>query len=310
MERILVTGGAGFIGSHLVDKLVELGYETYSFDNHFPGWGNHHINSKAHQILGDLRNIEQVDFALTNMDYCIHLGAVSHVKTCLENPKLAYDVNVGGTINVLEACRKNNIKRIVVASSDHIYGKNPSMIPVAENDEYKAANDSDIYGMTKLFQLRVSQLYYKQYGLPVVITASSNVYSERQNKPNMIPNFIDAAIHNEDIIIHGDGEQTRDVYHINDLVNGYIKCLQTSRIDGELFNFGSGQEVSINKIANKIIELIPESMSKIVYIKETKLNAMNRMSLVIHKAKTFLNWKPKISLEDGLKDTIENWRLK
>lgn len=308
MKRILITGSAGFIGSHLVDELIKQNYEVYGFDNHFPGWGNHYANPLCHYINGDLRNLEQVDFALTNMDFCIHLGAISHVKTCRENPKLAYDVNVGGTVNVLEACRKNNIKRIVCASSDHIYGRNPKT-PIIETNPYNAANESDIYGLTKLFQLRLSQLYYKQYNLPIAITASANVFSERQNLPNVIPSFILNALENKDLIIHGDGKQSREFYHISNLCDAYIKCIETPNIDGELFNISGENELTIQKLAEKILELIPESDSKIKYIPNNEgHNIMEKMSLNINKAKQTLGYKVITSFEDGLKDTIKNFR--
>lgn len=304
-KKILVTGSAGFIGSHLVDELVKQNYEIFCMDNHFPGWGNHYLNLKAHQINGDIRNFDSVDFATKNIDVVIHLAALSHVKTCLENPKLAYDINVGGTVNVLESCRKNNVKRVIIASSDHIFGRNPE-IPVKETSRYEAANESDVYGMTKLFQLRLSQLYYKQYGLPVVITASGNVYGKNQSRPNLIPNFIYALKNNENLIIHGDGNQTRDFYNIIDLCKAYQLCIETPNIDGELFTFGSGIETSINYIAEILLELYPENKSKIVHIEETKLNAMNRMCIDYSKAKKILNWEPKIKLKEGLKMMVNN----
>jgi len=308
VNKILITGGKGFIGSHLIDKLIELEYETYSLDNSFPQFGNKYLNPKCHQIVGDVRNFDQVDFALTNMDYCIHLAAISHVKTCRENPKLAFDVNVGGTTNVLEACRKHNIKRIVCASSDHIYGKNPN-IPVKETNRFEAANESDVYGLTKLFQLRLCQLYYKQYGLPVVITASGNVFSERQCKPNVIPSFILNAFENKDLIIHGNGNQSRDFYHVLNLCNAYVKCLETPNIDGELFNISGKYKLTINQLAKKILELIPESKSKIVYIPNSEgHNIMEEMSLDIKKAEHLLGYKIIIPFDEGLKLTIESFR--
>jgi len=305
--RILVTGGAGFIGSHLIDRLVEIS-EVYSMDNSLPGFGNKRINPLAHQITGDIRRYEDIEFAINNIDMVVHLAAISHVSTCINNPMLAFSVNVQGTVNLLEACRKQgNIKRVIIAASDHIYGKNPSIIPVAENDGYKALYESDIYGMTKSMQAIIGKQYYDLYHLGVVMTASGNVYSERQSFPNVIPSFIYNALNNKDLIIHGDGEQTRDMYHISDLIEGYIKCIETPHIEGELFNFGSGVETNVNKIAQLIIKLT-NSSSKIVHINDTKLNAMNHMCLVIHKAKVLLDWKPKVSLEDGLKQTIEGYK--
>jgi len=308
MKRILVTGGAGFIGSHLIDELVK-NYEVYSFDNHLPGFGNKHINPLAHQISGDVRRYEDVEFAIKNIDYVIHLAAISHVSSCLNDPKLAFDVNIGGTVNILDACRKlGTVKRIIVAGSDHIYGKNP-ILPASELNELDGLYESDVYGQTKSMVVNISKMYYDLYDLPVVITASGNVYSSRQSKPNMIPNWIDAAIKNEPLHIHGSGNQTRDVYHIDDLVAGYIKCMETPEIDGELFNFGSGNEYTINEIANEILWLT-ESKSKIIHTRDTTYNAMNRMCLNVDKAKKMLNWETTMNLRNGLKKTILNWRLK
>jgi len=309
VEKILVTGGAGFIGSHLIDRLVE-NYEVYSMDNSLPGFGNKRINPLAHQITGDIRRYEDIEFAVNNIDMVVHLAAISHVSTCINNPILAFDVNVQGTVNLLEACRKQgNIKRVIVAASDHIYGKKPAILPVAENDDYKALYESDVYGKTKAMQAVIAKMYNDFYHVPTVVTASGNVYSSRQSKPNMIPNFIDAALNNTPITIHGSGEQTRDLYYISDLINGYIKCLETPRIEGELFNLGSGRDVSVNDIAAKIIELT-DSNSEIIHIKDTTFNAMDRMSLEIYKARLLLNWRPKVSLEEGLMMTINEWRKK
>ncbi len=309
MVNILVTGGAGFIGSHLVDELVK-DYEVYSMDNSLPGFGNKRINPLAHQITGDIRRYEDIEFAINNIDFVIHLAAVSHVSTCINNPMLAFDINVQGTVNLLEACKKQgNIKRVIVAASDHIYGRKPAILPVAENDGYKALYESDVYGKTKAMQVVIAKMYNDFYHVPTIVTASGNVYSSRQSKPNMIPNFIDAAFNNNPITIHGSGEQTRDIYYISDLIDGYIKCLETPRIEGDLFNFGSGQELSVNDIAAKIIELT-NSKSEIIHVKNTIFNAMDRMSLEIRKARELLNWRPKISLEEGLMITIKEWRQK
>lgn len=311
VNRVLVTGSDGFIGSHLVDELIKQNYEVYGFDNHFPGWGNHYTNPKIYHINGDVRRYKDVEFAIKNIDYIIHLAAISHVSTCLNDPKMAFDVNVGGTVNILDACRKlGTVKRIIVAGSDHIYGKNPHL-PASENNRLNALTEWDVYGKTKAMQVVLSKMYYDLYGLPVVTTASGNVYSSRQSKPNMIPNFIDAALKNEPLYIHGDGKQTRDVYHVDDLVDGYIKCVEfPANIDGELFNFGSGYETSVNTVTNKILELIPESKSEIIHTKDITLNAMNRMYLYTNKAETWLNWRPKIYLEDGLKRTILEYKKK
>lgn len=308
-KKVLVTGGKGFIGSHLIDKLIELGYETYSLDNSQPGFGNHYLNPKVHQIYGDLRNFEQVNFALTNMDFCVHLGAISHVKLCRENPKLAYDINVGGTINVLELCRRHNIKRLIYAGTDHVYGsKNYKYQPIDELHPHNAIFEDDIYGKSKAFSVEMVQTYHRLYGLPTIIILSGNVFSERQNLPNVIPSFIQNALNNKDIIIHGNGNQTREFSHISNLVDFYIKCLEIPNIDGEIFNASGENEITINDLAEKILELIPESKSNITYIPDNQgHNIMEKMSLDIRKAKHLLGYKIITSFEDGLKETIDKY---
>lgn len=301
-----MTGGSGFIGSHLVDELIRKGYETYILDNHLPGFGNK--KTEANIINGDVRRYEDVDFAMKNIDIVIHLAAVSHVSTCRENPKLCYDINVGGTVNILEACRKNEVERLVVAASDHIYGKNPEYLPLNENHPLNALYETDPYGQSKAMQTVLSQMYHKLYALPVVITASGNVFSERQSIPNVIPNFITAALNDVDLVIHGDGTQTRDFYHVCNLVNAYILCMEDSYINGHLFNIGGENELSVNNIANKILEFIPESKSKIKHIDDIRYNAMNRMILNISKARNILGYEVKVDFEEGLRRTIEAYK--
>jgi len=307
MNKILVTGGSGFIGSHLIDKLVDLEYEVYNFDNHFPGFGNKRINPKAIELHNDVRSFEAIDFATKSVDVVIHLASLSHVSTCLKDPKLCMDINVCGTFNILEACRKNDVERVIVAATDHIYGKNPDYYPIDEKHPWKAIYEADPYGQSKAIQAGISNTYYRTYGLPVIVTASGNVFSERQSSPNVIPNFIKAALSNEDLIIHGTGKQTRDIYHIDDLINGYISCINTKGIEGELFNFGSGIETSVNDLAQKILDFIPESHSIIKHILDTKYNAMDRMSLDSSKARKRIGFKISNDIDSGLKDVISKW---
>lgn len=310
MKKILVTGSNGFIGSHLVDELCKQDYEVYSMDNSLPQFGNKYINPKAHRICGDVRNFESVNFATKNIDIVVHLAAISHISTCLEDPKIAFETNIIGTTNVLEACRKNNVKKVVVASSDHIYGKSPRLPANEDTNDFDALYDTgDVYGKTKAIQAITARMYYDLYRLPVIITASGNVFSSRQSIPNVVPSFIINALTNKDLVIHGNGDQTRDIYYISNLIDGYIRCIESNdKCNGELFNFGSGKETSINQIAWRILELVPETQSKITYINDTKLNAMNRMYLDTNKAKRMLDWRIKISLDEGLRMTVDEMR--
>ena len=203
VKKILVTGGNGFIGSHLVDELVK-NYAIYVLDNNFPSFGKNH-NSHVNIINGDIRNFSHVDFATSNIDTVIHLAALSHVTSCYENPLMAMNVNVLGTANVLEACRKNDVSRIIVAGTDHIYGHEISKKKkVSETYNHDGLLNGDTYATTKTMTVALTNLYNREYGLPTIITISGNVFSERQSKPNVIPSFIENALQNKDIIIHGD----------------------------------------------------------------------------------------------------------
>lgn len=301
VKRLLITGGSGFIGSNLIEYLKDE-YEIYSYDAHFPGFGNH--IPKSLQIPGDVRDLNQLEFATKNIDCIIHLAALSHVKTCWENPKLCININGGGTLNVLEACRKNDVKKIIIAASDHIYGKNPIQLPINEMHPMNALYESDPYGKSKALQYLFAKMYYDLYGMNIVITASGNVYGGNQSRPNVIPNFKYNLEHNEDLVIHGNGKQTRDFYHVSELCEGYRLCIENEHLRGELINFGSGIETSVNKIAETMMKLYPQSKSKIIHVEDTKLNAMNRMVLDAQKAKKILGWESKISLEDGLKMVV------
>jgi len=302
--KILITGGNGFIGSYLVDELIRRNYETYILDNHFPGFGNKQRNEKAIIINGDIRNYEHVDFATKNMDVVIHLAALSHVTTCRDNPRMAVEVNVCGTTNILDACLKNKVKRVIVAGTDHVYGNDLESISLKETEPHQGLID-DMYASTKTMSVAITRLYNKLYGLGAIITISGNVFGERQSKPNAIPNFIDAALNNKDITIFGDGKQTRDFYHIDNLVEGYIKCIETPNIEGEIFNFGAEKETSIVDLATTIKQLC-NSKSKIIF-KDADISTlgMRRMLLCTDKAKQKLGYKLIVSFEDGLKKTID-----
>jgi len=301
MKKILITGGNGFIGNHLVNDLIR-DYEVYVLDNHLPGFGNHDKNLKAKYINGDIRKIQDLIFATCGIDIVVHLAAISHVTKCKEHPSLAFDVNVTGTKNILEACRENNVKRIVIAGTDHIYGHS-AKCPVSETSPRLGIHENDVYAVTKTMAVELALMYYKLYDLPVVINVSGNVFGEGQSKPNAIPNFIDAALKNEDITIHGDGSQTRDFYHVSNLVNAYRLCMETEDIEGEIFNFGSGTPRSINRIAQLVIDEC-RSMSKIIHTDDDI--GMKEMYLDTTKSKMILGFKGKNSFKDELGKLIKS----
>lgn len=308
MKRILITGGAGFIGNNLAKNLKN-DYEVYILDNHFPGFGTRTV-SHVNIINGDVRIPEQVDFATTNINTVIHLAAISHVTACKNNPKLAFDVNVRGTINVLDACVKNGVDRVIVAGTDHVYGSNLDMneLPVLEHHSYAGIKE-DVYAVTKTMSVELTSLYHRLYDLDTITTFSGNVFGYGQSKPNAIPNFIDAALKNEEIIIHGNGLQTRDFYHVDNLVSGYRKCIEAPKVySGHSFNFGGEKEISIKHLAEKIVEMC-ESKSRIIHDLSTAAG-MKRMSLDISKAKNCLGYNVIVPFEEGLQKTIDLYRLK
>lgn len=288
--KIVVTGGAGFIGTDIC-RLLGKDHEITVFDAQKPK-----LNLKFKQ--GDITNIKDVTEALVGCDIVIHLAATLGVVNTEENPIKTLDTNTGGTRNILEACRINDVKKIILSSSSEVYGE-PLKIPIEEKDRPIPITT---YGVSKLAAEYYTRSYAKVYGIKYTIFRLFNVYGAEQANLWVVPEFVSKAIRNEDITIHGDGSQIRAFCYVSDVSNAFSYALEKG--DNELYNIGNGTEpISIKELAQRVISVANSKSSiKFTPFEESKRNRIEIITRApsTEKAHNDLNYKPKISLTDGL----------
>ncbi|MES3032179.1 MAG: NAD-dependent epimerase/dehydratase family protein [Patescibacteria group bacterium] len=293
MEKIIVTGGAGFIGSHIVDQLISDGYEVHVVDNLSAG-KKENVNPKAIFHNVDIRDYDKLLPIFEGVKYVFHEAAFPQVQYSIENPVETNEINVGGTLNVLEVSRANKVRRIIFASSSAVYG-NQEILPITENMQ---TNPLSPYGAQKYIGEVYMKLYAEIYGLETVCLRYFNVYGPRQSAggayASVIPKFIEFRQKNEPLSITGDGEQTRDFVNIKDVVEANILAMKGDKVGrGEVLNIGGSCQYSINYIA----KLVGGNVSYI----SPRIEPRNTEASV-DKAKKFLNWGPHVILEEGIKE--------
>ena len=288
--KIIVTGGSGFIGTDIC-RLLKKDHEIIVFDTQKPK-----LETKFRQ--GDIKNFKDVTDALRDCDLVIHLAATLGVVHTEENPIKTLDTNTGGTRNVLEACRINNVKKIILSSSSEVYGE-PSKIPIEESE---TPIPITIYGVSKLAAEYYTKSYAKVYGIQYTIFRLFNVYGAEQANNWVIPEFVSKAVKNEDIVIHGDGSQMRAFCYVTDVSNAFSSVLEKG--NGEIYNIGNGSEpISIKELAQRVIS-VTNSKSSIKFT-PFENSKRNRIEILFRapsteKALKQLGYEPKISLNEGL----------
>ena len=312
VDRVLVTGGAGFIGSHLVDRLMGEGFEVVVLDDFSSGKGenlNQHFG-KANFCLveGDVRNKADVRKALKGVDVVFHLAAIVSVDFSVKNPLLVNEVNVDGTLNVLRESLKAGVKRFVYASSCAVYGE-PVHLPI--NEEHPAKPLSP-YGVSKLAAEHYCRVFHEVYGLETVCLRFFNVYGSRQvigPYSGVVMNFIDRLKCGKQPIIYGDGEQTRDFVFVKDVADACAGAMRCEDCVGEVINVGSGMETSINELANVLVGLFGLRDVTPVYA-EPKAGDIRRSCADLSKAERLLGYKPSKSLVEGLATLLKELGVK
>ncbi len=302
----LVTGSAGFIGSTLCEKLLNYGCNVTGLDNfndYYQG-KNDNIskvtkNENFTQINGDILNFENLSNAMANIDLVFHLAAQPGVRFSLENPTITNKINTEGTLNVLEAAKKNNVKKFINASSSSIYG-NPNYTPV---DEEHPLQPISIYGVSKLAAEKYCFIYSKLYDFEVVSLRYHTVYGPRGRPDMAIFKWVDSLFNKKPIILFGDGNQTRDMTYVDDIVNGTILASITENISGESFNLASGRRVSMNFVIEQLSALT--KMNPEINYEKLRIDDAKDTHGNIDKAKKILGYEPKTSIENGLKLTID-----
>ena len=301
--KIVVTGGAGFIGSHIVEYWITQGAEVHIIDNLRSGYlSNVEIFPEAIFHNGSITNRDLVFQVLKNAEYVHHLAALVSVPESVEKPHECIDINVNGLLNVLDAAKEFGLKKIVFSSSAAVYGDNPeSPKTISMKPQPKSP-----YGITKLDGEYYLQMYHEMYDIGTVSLRYFNVFGPRQDPKSQyaaaIPIFISRAIKNEPLIIYGDGEQTRDFIFVKDVVKANMLAVTNPNISG-VFNLALGKPTSVNQIAKEIIRLTG-SKSEIIYEKERAGDIKHSLAS-IKDTMELLKFKPVFTLEEGLKETID-----
>jgi len=257
-NRILVTGGAGFIGSHLVDELVKEGFEVAIFDDLSTGRIDnirHHLEKrKIRFIEGDVRRRKDVEEALEDVEAVFHLAAITSVPYSVKHPKVTYEVNVNGTRNLLEACLRSSVERFIYLSTCAVYSE-PEYLPV---DEKHPTNSISPYAESKLKAEQACMEFQEAYGLKTTIFRPFNIYGSRQRNDwygGVIANFIERLRRGKPPLIYGDGKQTRDFIYIDDAIRSFLMALNHDDAVGRTFNIATGVPTSIDQLSQLLIEL-------------------------------------------------------
>ena len=301
MKKILVTGGAGFIGSNLVNELIKQGHKVVVVDDLSSG-RKENLNSKAKFYKADVRSKKIAGiFKKEKPDTIFHFAARPLVDECYKNPAEAISVNVMGTVNILEACRmQKKIESIVVASSDKAYGK-AKELPYKEDHPLRGDHP---YDASKSSADLIAKTYFSTYGLPIKITRFSNVFGPGDaNSSRIIPGIIEAVLKNKELQIRSDGKMVREYTFVKDIALGCIKLASHKENFGEAFNFGSENVFNVLDIIKKSEEAL--GMKVHYRILNTAKNEIPAQYLDWTKAKTILSWQPQTSLESGIKETFD-----
>ncbi len=312
-KRILITGADGFMGSHLTERLLLKGAKVsvYVRGNSISGTTRHtfknikHIEHQLDDVLtGNIACPDSIELIAKNQpEILFHLAADAYVPNSFDHPIEVMETNVFGTLNMLQSVKENpGIKRIVCTSSSEIYG----MTLGGSIDEEHPLYPSSPYAASKVAADRYAYAYWNTYHLPVTILRPFNTYGPRHTY-DVIPKFIDLALKNKPLTIHGSGKQSRDFTYVDDMVDAFLIMGSHKSAIGKAVNFGTGQAITINYIAKKIKEL-SNSSSEIIHTEERQ-SQVPKLLCNYAMAKKIFGWKPKVFIDEGLRRNIE-WEKK
>jgi dTDP-glucose 4,6-dehydratase len=308
--KILVTGSDGFIGSHLTEELVKKGYQVRAFVyyNSFNRWGwldmfSKDIMANVEIFQGDIRDPNSVEEASKDVDAIFHLAALVAIPFSYHSPDTYVDTNIKGTLNVLQAARKLGIKRVLVTSTSEVYGT-AQYVPI---DEKHCFQGQSPYSATKIGADRLAESFWRSFQLPVTIVRPFNTYGPRQSARAVIPAIIIQLLTGKNEIKLGALTPTRDFNYVKDTVSGFISIYESTQTVGEEINIASQQEISIGQLARELISQI--NPNAIIICDEERIrpeqSEVNRLLGCNEKIRRLTNWKPRYSLEEGLKKTID-----
>src|SRR3990167_7533176 len=301
LMKVLVTGGAGFIGSNLVKKLLMQRDEVFVLDNFLSGYKQNLTNLvDARLVEGDIRNSDLLDKLMTNVEIIYHLAASVGNKRSIDNPFLDADINVRGTLCLLEAARKHRVKKIIVSSSAGIFGELKTL-PIREEHPIEPRTP---YASSKLYAEKIALSYADLYGIEAVCLRYFNVYGPHQRLDpygNVIPIFVFKMLNNQPLTVFGDGEQTRDFVHVYDVVQANIKAAQKPGLIGA-FNIASGTQITLNQLIDELISI--SGIQPIIQYQTPRPGDVRHSLADITAAKNAFSYSPRVSLSKGLKEYV------
>lgn len=308
--KILVTGAGGFIPSHVVEKLVDKGYQVKAFVhyNSMNNWGwldtfDDKIMKNIEVFTGDVRDPNGVRVAMKDCDAVIHMAALIAIPYSYHSPDSYVDTNVKGTLNILQAARDLMTKRILITSTSEVYGT-AQYVPIDEKHPYQGQSP---YSATKIGADRLSESFYRSFDLPVTIVRPFNTFGPRQSARAIIPTIITQLIDGKDEIKLGSLTPTRDFNYVKDTANGFVSILESERTIGEEINIATQKEISMEQTARTIIDII-NPRAKIVCDAERirpNKSEVNRLLGANDKLRQLTNWEQKYTFEQGIAETIE-----
>ncbi|MCS6994283.1 MAG: SDR family oxidoreductase [Anaerolineales bacterium] len=310
MTNYLVTGGAGFIGSHIVGALLQQGGFVRVLDNFSTGkWENVTplVNSRQAEIIeGDIRDPETVARAMQDIEYVFHEAAFVSVPQSMEDPLPCFDINQRGTEIVLEAARKAGVRRVVLASSAAVYGDSDAL-PLAEESPLRPLSP---YAVSKRVDELYAELYTRSFGLEVVALRYFNVYGPRQRPDSMyaaaVPIFTRRLLDGKSVTIYGDGGQTRDLVYVGDVVRANLLASQHPAAPGQVFNVCTGQELRVIDLVETLMRLFPHAPAP--QFAPPRAGDIYRSVGNPHKAAEWLGFRAQTPLEEGLQAVVEHMR--
>ena len=308
--KVLVTGSDGFIGSHLTEELVKKGYQIKAFVyyNSFNNWGwldtlPKHIMENVEVFQGDIRDPNGVEDAIKGVEAVFHLAALIAIPFSYHSPDTYVDTNIKGTLNVLQAARKLETKRVLVTSTSEVYGT-AQYIPIDEKHPFQGQSP---YSATKIGADRLAESFYRSFQLPVTIVRPFNTYGPRQSARAVIPTIITQLLTGKTEIKLGALTPTRDFNYVKDTVNGFVSIYECDKTIGEEINIATQNEISIGELAKELIRQINPNAKIICDEKRLRpeKSEVNRLLGCNEKIMRLTDWKPQYSLEEGLRNTID-----
>jgi len=308
-KNVLVTGAGGFIGSHLTERLVGLGAKVRAFvrynsrnDRGLLECVSPEVTKEIEVIMGDLRDAYAVMDGVRKAEIIFHLGALIAIPYSYIHPLEVTESNVLGTLNVLMAAKQHNISKVIHTSTSEVYGT-AIRAPISESHPLQAQSP---YAATKIGADKIAESFYKSYGLPVATIRPFNTYGPRQSARAVIPTIITQALTRDKVFL-GSTYPTRDLTYIDDIVDAFVKMAEVSETVGEVVNVGSGVEISIDELADKIILIVGRKVEVILDRARIRPpeSEIERLVADTTKAREILKWESKVALEEGLERTIE-----